>query len=83
VRFQFGERIGFVELRDAVPGVSEVLVFALQECCDKVILRAEVAIEARLGDPGLFDHEVNADGPHASLIEERRRRPENPLPHLV
>jgi hypothetical protein len=72
-----------VELRDAVPGVSEVLVFALQECCDKVILRAEVAIEARLGDPGLFDHEVNADGPHASLIEERRRRPENPLPHLV
>jgi hypothetical protein len=83
VRFQFSDRIGFVEFCDAVPAVPEVLIFALQECSDKVVLRAEVAIEARLGDPGLFNHEVNADGPHASLIKERRRRPENPVPHIV
>jgi hypothetical protein len=82
VRFQFSDRIGLVEFCDAVPAVPEVLVFAPQECSDKVVLRAEVAIEARLGDSGLFDHEVNADGPHASLIEERRGRPENPVPHL-
>jgi hypothetical protein len=66
VRFQFGDRIGLVKFWDAVPAVPEVLVFALQECSAKVVLGAEVAIEARLGDPGLFDHEVNADGPHAS-----------------
>jgi hypothetical protein len=82
VRFQFSDRISLVEFCDAAPAVPEVLVLALQECSDKVVLRAEVAIEARLGDPGLFDNEVNADSPHASLIEERRRRPENPVPHL-
>jgi hypothetical protein len=82
VRFQFGDRIALVEFCYPVPATPEVLVFALQKCCDKVVLRAEVAIEARLGDPGLFDHEVNADGPHAAVIEERRRGPENPLPHL-
>jgi hypothetical protein len=71
VRLQFSDRIGIVELCDAVPAVPEVLIFALQECRDEVVLRAKVAIEARLGDPGLFDHKVNADGPHASLIEER------------
>jgi hypothetical protein len=71
VRFQFADRIGVVEFCDPAPALPEVLVFALEECCDKVILRAEMAIEARFGDPGLFDHEINADGPHASVIEER------------
>jgi hypothetical protein len=80
VRFRFGDRIGLVEFCDRVP---EVLVFALEECGDKVVLRAEVTIEARLGDPGLFDHEVNADSPHASMIEKCRRRLENTVPHLV
>jgi hypothetical protein len=83
VCFQFGDRISLVEFCDAVPATPEVLVFALQECRDEVVLRAEVAIETCLGNPSLFDHEINADGPHASLIEERRRRPENPVPHLV
>jgi hypothetical protein len=82
VRFQFGDGIGLMEFCDAVPAGPEVLVFTLQKCSDKVVLGAEMAIEARLGDPGLFDHEVNADGPHASLIKERRSRPENPVPHL-
>jgi hypothetical protein len=82
VRFQVSNRIGLVELCDAVPAAPEVRVFALEECSDQVVLGAEVAIEARLGDPGLFDYEVNADSPHAALIKERRRRPENPVSHL-
>jgi hypothetical protein len=82
VRFQFSGRIGLVEFGDRVPAVPEVLVFAFKECSDKVVLGAEMAIKACFGDSGFFDHEVNADGPHTSLIEERRRGPENSLPQL-
>ena len=82
VRFQFCSGIGLVEFCYRVPVAPEVLVFALQEGSDEVVLGVEVALEAGLGDPSLFDDEVNADGPHASLIEERRGRAEDTVPHL-
>jgi hypothetical protein len=68
--FEFGGGVGGVELGGAVPGVPEVSVFALEEGGDEVVLGAEVAIEAGLGDAGLLDDEVNADGADALLVEE-------------
>jgi hypothetical protein len=59
---QLGDGVGFVELGDASPAAPEILVFAPQERCDEVILRPEMPIEARLGDPRFLDHQVNAHG---------------------
>jgi hypothetical protein len=82
VRFQLSARISRVKIRYAVPDAPKILVFGLQECGDEIILCAEVAIEARFGDPGRFNHEVNANGSYSPLIEERRRRLENSVPHI-
>jgi hypothetical protein len=88
MRLQFGGSIGLcvrpglVELCDTVPAAPEVLIFALEERSDEIVLGAEVAIEAGLGDAGFFDHEVHADGPHASFIEKRRRCAENPVSYF-
>jgi hypothetical protein len=66
-------------LGDLVPGAPEVLVLALEKGGDQVVLGAEVAIEAGLGDAGRRDHQVDPDRAHAFPIEQARGRLENAL----
>jgi hypothetical protein len=82
VCIEFGGRIGRVEFGDAVPAAPEILVFTQEECGDEVVLGAEVAIEAGFGDAGFFDDQVNADGAHAALIEERGGGAEDAIAHF-
>nr|WP_239465805.1 hypothetical protein [Gemmata sp. SH-PL17] len=42
----------------------------LEDGQDQVVLGREVGVEGHLGDPGLGDHPVDADGSNAVLVEQ-------------
>src|SRR5579872_7423612 len=77
LRVEFPSGVVCVLFRDAIPLAPEIQICALQERSNKIVFSAEVAVEAGLGDPGLLDHEVNADGPDTLFVEEVRGRLEN------
>ena len=52
----------------------------LQDGQDEVVLGREVDVERRLGDLGLGDDAVDADGPEALLVEQPVGRLEDALP---
>src|SRR5690606_19253355 len=81
VRLQLRARIVPVRRCDGVPLTPEVPILALEERGDEVVLRAEMPIEARLGDAGLLDHEIHAHGADAPFVEQSRSRVEDAVPH--
>src|SRR5262245_40728197 len=75
-------RIVTVAIRDGLPCAPEVFVFAREKRSHKVVFRAEVAVEAGLGDPGFFDDKINTHGTHAATVEQPRSGLEDPLPYI-
>jgi hypothetical protein len=69
-----------VLFRDAIPSSPEVQIFALQKSGNKIVLRAEVAIETRFGDAGFLNHQVDAYGTHPLLVEKVRSGLQNLIP---
>jgi hypothetical protein len=57
VRFEFGNGVVLVPLRNLLPGAPEVRVLMPEERCDEVVLGTEMAVEARLGDASLLDNQ--------------------------
>lgn len=70
VGIEFGGGVVRVLASDPVPGAPEVVVFALEEGGDEIVLGAEVAVEAGFGNARFFNDEVDADGADAVLVEE-------------
>jgi len=79
---QLGGCIVYVLPGDAIPGSPKILVLAPEKCCNQVVFRSEVPVEARLRHPGLLNDEVNPHRTHAALIKKHARSFENSGPHL-
>lgn len=76
---EFRPDVVWVLFGHPVPCAPEVLILTHEEGGDQVVLRAEIAVEAGLGDTGFFHHQIDTDGTHAAPVEEVRRRLENSL----
>jgi len=62
--------IAGVALSNSIPLVPEVLICALQEGRDQIILCAEVTVETGFCDACLLDHKVDSDSANALLVEK-------------